>query len=469
MNSRVYILVLPTLILAAGSSAAAQAIVPVRIVGDHPPDLTTHAELVRTSLSRVEAREEFEASHSSPAAVLDADVLQAWVQAAEGALELVGLGDARGAVRELQRVGEFSASAVESLNRTATHRETVLNTCLLLVRSLLATERPADARTQVHECMRLSPMTQPDERAHPPQVIALLAEVTEEVRNQNAVLTVRSVGRQGCTVRINGVRVNETPVDLHHLPDGGEYRVQVECDQRRGRVHRVILRGRAEVVVDPRFEDTVTTDADGGLVLEYQSAQSARRHAVADALALSRVLGTEVVLLSSGSEGTQLVGVLFSEGASTVWRARLDEDFDWEEAHRGGREVTVEPPPDLSESAEQDLVAPEERVGRSQQSSLPASAWNWGIVGGLSGVSIGLGVPALVQKLREGELIGCDEFGNCRGFRGFNRNVWLPLGIVSAVSAVSAVVIGIVQPLRRPVVDITVGRGEFVLRYQGSF
>lgn len=446
-------LVLPT------ATATAQTLVTVRVVGDRPPDIAAVADRVPVSLNRVAAREAFETSHSAPAAVLDDDVLQAWVQAAEGALELVGLGDARGAVRELQRVGQFSASAVESLNRTASHREVVLNTCLLLVRSLLATERDDEARAQVHECLRLSPMTQPAERSHPPQVLTLLAEVAQEVRQQNAMLRVRSVGRQGCTVRINGVRVNTTPAELVHFPEGGEYRVQVECDQRRGRVHRVILRGEAEVVVDPRFEETVTTDADGGLVLEYQSMQSARRYAVEDGLTIARTLGTEVVLAVSDSGGVGLVGVREEGDRAVVWRSTLD-DFDWEEAHEDETDVATAPPADGPSAPAATPPAPRRPS---------ASGWNWALVGGLGAVGVGLGIPALFEKLNEGERIGCDDTGTCTGFRAFRRNVWLPLGIVSAASVVSAVVIGIVQPIRRPHVEVTLGRGEFQLHYSGSF
>lgn len=460
MTSRTTSVVLLALVaLIIPRPAAAQTIVPIRIVGDQAVDVAALAQRVPTSITRAEARQAFEASHSAPAAVLDDDVLQAWVQAAEGALELVGLGDARGAVRELQRVGEFSASAVESLNRTATHRETVLNTCLLLVRSLLATDRDDEARTQVRECLRLSPMTQPAERSHPPQVLALLAAVSEEVRQQDAVLSVRSVGRQGCTVRMNGVRVDTTPAQLLHYPEGGEYRVQVECDQDRGRVHRVILRGTAEVVVDPRFEEAVSTGADGGLVLEYQSMQSARRYALEDGLTIARTLGTEVVLAVSESGGVGLVGVREEADRAVVWRSTLDEDFDWEEAHENETDVATAPPAD-GPSAPTATPAPRRPS---------ASGWNWALVGGLGALGVGLGVPALVQKLREGELTQCDAVGNCRGFRGFNRNVWLPLGIVSAASVVSALVIGIVQPIRRPHVDVTLGRGEFQLYYSGSF
>lgn len=462
MTSRTTPVVLLALVaLIIPRTVAAQTIVPIRIVGDQAVDVAALAQRVPTSLTRAEARQAFEASHSAPAAVLDDDVLQAWVQAAEGALELVGLGDARGAVRELQRVGEFSASAVESLNRTATHRETVLNTCLLLVRSLLATDRDDEARTQVRECLRLSPMTQPAERSHPPQVLALLAAVAEEVRQQDAVLSVRSVGRQGCTVRMNGVRVDTTPAQLLHYPEGGEYRVQVECDQDRGRVHRVILRGTAEVVVDPRFEEAVSTGADDGLVLEYQSMQSARRYALEDGLTIARTLGTEVVLAMSQAGGVGLLGVREQAGRAVVWRSTLDDDFDWEEAHEDEAEVSTAAEPDAPATAP--ATPPPVALRR------PASPWNWAIVGGLGAVGVGLGVPALVEKLNEGERIGCDDTGTCTGFRAFRRNVWLPLGIVSAVSVVSAVVVGIVQPLRRPAVDLTIGRGEFQLHYSGSF
>lgn len=449
----------PLFVLAhLAASAAAQTVpVPVHVAGHPTPDVSPLRAVIPDPQPADAAREAFEATHSAPAAVLENDALVAWVQAAERALELVGVGDARGAVRELQAVGEYSASAVESLNRTAIHRETVLNTCLLLVRSLLATNRERDARSQVRECLRLSPNTLPDGDTHPPQVLALLASVTQEVRAQGTtVLTVRSEGRQGCSVRLNGVLVSTTPAVLDEFPEG-EYRVQVECGQTRGRVHRVDLRGHVELVVDPRFEEAVATDAEGGLVLEYQSLQSANRYAPEHAAVLARALSGEIVLAMPFEGSTQLVGVHLEQETPLIWRAPWNDDFDWETAREHVETPRVEP--EATPSLAQQAPSPRDRP----------SGWNWGIAGGLGALSVGLAVPALYEKLHEGDRVGCNDEGVCAGFRSFRRPVWLPLGIVSAAAFIGAIVVGAVQPVRRPRVDVSVSRSAFQLHLQGTF
>jgi hypothetical protein len=460
MKPTIYSLVLLALLSVAAPAVAQTTVVPVHVAGYAPPSLADVREAIPNAEPGEEVRAQFEAVDSAPAAVLENDVLVAWVQAAERALELVGIGDARGAVRELQTVGAFSASAVESLNRVATHRETVLNTCLLLVRSLLATDRERDAREQVRECLRLSPNTMPDGDTHPPQVLQLLASVTQEVRTEGStVLAIRSEGRQGCSVRLNGVLVSNTPAVLDEFPEG-EYRVQVECGQTRGRVHRVQLRGQVELVVDPRFEDALVTDEGSGLVLDYQSLQSARRYAPEHAARLARVLGGEVVLAMPGNGGVELVGVRIEDGRALIWRAPLGDGFSLESA----REDVTEVQEDEEPAGRSSSTSAEPPPSRSSVSPL-----NWAIVGGLGAVSIGLGVPALFQKLHEGDRVGCNDAGVCAGFRAFRRPVWLPLGVVSALSLVGAVVVGIVRPVRRPRLDVAVSRGGLQINLAGTF
>ena len=85
-----------------------------------------------------------------------------------------------------------------------------------------------------------------------------------------------------CRVRVNGVDLGETPLEVKELFPG-RYRVQTECEAGRpSRVHETEVRfERVDVFVDTRFDGVVQTRPV--LHLRYDDAEAEQRDRVSDA------------------------------------------------------------------------------------------------------------------------------------------------------------------------------------------
>lgn len=117
-------------------------------------------------------------------------------------------------------------------------------------------------------CYRLVPGIALDER-----VIPRVHELFERVGR--GLPTLRISGSRddpaGCTIRVNGRAIGETPAIRIPAPTG-DYRVQIECDDRAGRIHTIhVGEEDAEFVVRASLDTALHTDPPA-LVYESSSA-----------------------------------------------------------------------------------------------------------------------------------------------------------------------------------------------------
>ena len=249
------------------------------------------------------AAEKFEAEGSAPPVALSERERERWMSLSVGAVDDLAEGDSKKALQKLNAAQDLSREAIEGLNRDPEQARRVFDTCLYVVRAVLATESESRARAVARECRQLVPRAEPSPYMHPPAVTDILARIDALQNRQSGALRLESTP-SGCAARLNGVLLGETPVSIGKLFPG-QYRVQVECDaSRRGRVHFVTVgAGRTERRVDSRFDDAV--ESRPSLHLRYANAVDEREHAVADARRIAKVVSAHsVVLLSMPSADT---------------------------------------------------------------------------------------------------------------------------------------------------------------------
>ena len=243
------------------------------------------------------AAAKFEAEASAPATVLSQRERDRWTSLSVGSVDDLAEGDYKKALEKLTAAQSLSRSAIEELNREREQARRVFDTCLYVVRAVLATESKSRARAVARECRQLVPRSEPSPYMHPPEVTDLLDQIDALQNKQTGALRLESTP-SGCAARLNGVLLGETPVSIGKLFPG-QYRVQVECDPaKRGRVHFVTVgAGRTERRVDSRFDDTV--ESRPSLQLRYANAAEAREHEASDARRIAtEVSASSVVLLS---------------------------------------------------------------------------------------------------------------------------------------------------------------------------
>ena len=205
------------------------------------------------------ARGALRATHGEdPPEVSESDLAR-WVASSRQAVRSLARADYDGARSALAQAEAVTDRALAELNREATRARQVLDTCLYLVRSLEETEQHQRAVEQGYACRRLVPRGEPTLTQHPPEVRAILEEV-DRALSQMPGARLRVVSEPaGCAVRLNGLDFGVTPLLTEDLRPG-EYRVQIECGDRRGRVHRVELtRAGAELRVDAATEALLGT------------------------------------------------------------------------------------------------------------------------------------------------------------------------------------------------------------------
>jgi hypothetical protein len=248
----------------------------------------------------------FEQKGSAPAAEVSQSDIQQWVDRSTKAIRNLAEGDYTTALKQLNKAQALSRSAAEELNREQKRAERVLDTCLYMVRVLLETGSESKARTLVQECRQLVPRVEPTMHMHPPVVLEMLVEVDTKRAQHPRELRVDSQP-PGCTVRVNGMMLGETPFEMRDLL-AGEYGVQVECDPgRRGRVHVANLtEGSADVFVDLRFDHAIETQPM--LHLQYSDEPSREQYREADLERIAKVVppGAFVVLSMPTAEILQL-------------------------------------------------------------------------------------------------------------------------------------------------------------------
>jgi uncharacterized membrane protein YdcZ (DUF606 family) len=185
--------------------------------------------------------------------------MEAWGVRSQQALRELALGDYPTALAELEAAQEFSRIKLVTLNRDPARAQTVLDTCLYLVRALVKTGDEKGAARQVRECVESVPSGKPTRQMHPPAVLEFYEKAQERGSGRASTLLVESEPSE-CALRVNGILIGETPSQVTDLYPG-RYHVQVECDpQTQGRVHHVdVPRGSTSVFVFDRFDRSVQT------------------------------------------------------------------------------------------------------------------------------------------------------------------------------------------------------------------
>ena len=302
---------------AAPARAEEWLIVPVTDASDpsgmQPAVSALERELTErgiATLSSKDAAARFERVESSPPKTLsDADV-EEWSARSQRALGLLARNDYEGALDELAPAQETSRAYAELLNREPANAAVLLDTCLYTVRALLGVGKRATARVQAQECARLAPAAEPDVKMHPPDIRTFYEDVVDASRATGGALSIESEPA-GCQARVNGRSFGSTPVRIGGLL-AGAYVVQVECDERPGRLHHVdVERRTAELRVDAEFDDAVRTGDE--LWLRYSPLPTEAQHA-RDAKTLAGILDVDALLFVSSAEDRALGLALYEAG-----------------------------------------------------------------------------------------------------------------------------------------------------------
>ncbi len=243
------------------------------------------------------AAERFEAEASAPPTALGESELERWMSLSGDAVNDLAEGNYDEALLKLDAAQAISRKAIEELNQEPERARRVFDTCLYMVRAVLATESESRARALARECRQLVPRAEPSPYMHPPPVTDILRRVDASQAKQTGALRLES-DPSGCPARMNGVLLGETPVSMGEVFPG-TYRVQVECDpSRRGRVHFVTVgAGRTERRVDARFDEVIVSRP--ALRLRYATTAAEQEHRIADSRRVAEEVRVDAVVLAS--------------------------------------------------------------------------------------------------------------------------------------------------------------------------
>lgn len=253
-------------------------------------------------LTRREAASRFERRESSAPTVIDRTDLDVIAEQAQEALLFVATGRNQRARAAVAQVMERAERTLESLNREAESATNLLDSCLFSVRAMLAARDREGARQRAFECRRLVPDMEPEPYTHPPPVRQLYEDVQRELSSgSGGTLRIRT-DTPGCEVLLNGRNLGTTPFDAPHLPPG-EYRVQAECDNVPGRVHRVTMTASGtDLTINTRRDRFLRTSEELSLV--YPTQQELDADGFEDARQVARAVGaTEIVWIRPDGEG----------------------------------------------------------------------------------------------------------------------------------------------------------------------
>ncbi len=241
----------------------------------------------------------FEQRGSAPPSPIAESTIQAWEARSNAAVRQLSLGDYPRALAELEAAQALSQSSLEQLNRDPERARLVLDTCLYMVRALLETGDAPSTQAQARDCVRMVPNTEPTRYMHPPRVADLYAEAARPGPENRGALLIESEP-SGCALRINGVAVGKTPVEMTGLYPG-DYRAQLECDtSKQGRIHPAqVSSGRTALFIFDRFDQALSSKPVLHLSYEQPAADSEQ---VRDARQLARALPAAAVVLASANQ-----------------------------------------------------------------------------------------------------------------------------------------------------------------------
>lgn len=357
-------------------------VVAATISGDgHLGDSRELANALGEALARAElstwtpedARTQFEAAVSAPALELSESDLRRWVESSRSAVRHLARADYDEARAELLEAHQVASRAAAELNREAERARQVLDTCLFMVRALVETRDEAGAMRQARECRQLVPGAEPTPYRHTPEVRDILERVDAQMAAEPPGALLVTSSPAGCHVLLNGISFGVTPFRVDELA-AGEFRLQVECNEGRGRIRRVrIARELTEVHVDGEFDLRIRSRPAVGLI--YDDADQARASAVEHATRVIEALGSGSAWLAwklpDGHHRIDLVqrgGVHSVRFGQELDPAQLDAAV---EALRASRSVDLDAPDEAFEpplsipAAAADAVTLEDAEGRA--------------------------------------------------------------------------------------------------------
>jgi hypothetical protein len=254
--------------------------------------------------SNADAASLFETRHSGEAVKLTSDELNRLQRNIGQAARHLALGELQPAEQALESVSALSGPARDYLNRDPARARRIFDACVMTAYLYERAHQRAQALHQMFECSRAFPGLRPDGKSYPPE----LREVFEQARRQldqgpTTSLRVRAAQGQHCRVRLNGLELGTTPLDVSDARPG-VVRIQVECrGDAAGRIHSLeIAAGANDVEIDPAFDAAV--HSNGALYLQYESDQERDRRVGGDLRNLQKIVGANrtVALYVDGTE-----------------------------------------------------------------------------------------------------------------------------------------------------------------------
>ena len=269
--------------------------------------------------SPADAAAQFEKHGSAPASELSQSDVAAWEERSHQALIQLARHDYATALEQLEAAQALSRAAIDELNRDPQRAGLVLDSCLYAVRALLGSGKQAQAQAQAEECARLSLRAKPNAVMHPPDVRAFYSAAVDAGSEDAGSLLIESAP-SGCEVYVNGLPQGPSPRRLERLMRG-RYKVQVECDERRGRAHSVdMASGSAELHVDTRLDQAI--ESGTRLELHYATWPDSEERG-ADTRAIAGSVRADAVLLLFAPQDGPIELRLIDHGGDPSGFARI--------------------------------------------------------------------------------------------------------------------------------------------------
>lgn len=367
----------------------------------------------------------FEQSVSAPVQSISQSDIDAWAERSRNALQALAQADYDTAREELLEAQRVAQRAADELNREAERARQVLDTCLFMARAFLETGERHQADRQVRRCRLLVPQVEPRRHRHTPEIHELLQRVDGE--SSGATLELTSTP-SGCTARVNGIAQGETPFTMQNVARG-EYRVQVECTEERGRLHRVdVGEGVTRVHVDSNFDSRVRSapvvSAEPGFT-------------VPNAASIAEMMQRSVVVIMRDGEAYRLWRV-DPNGNTTEVRSSSPNLAQAAEAlvERNSQDLRYESPRAITVD---DIAESERAVASLPNPVTPLPGWRLGA--GLGAVAAGGGLLALgivfhLDRAKIGDAYG--DYRMTDSPLGFLENQALWLDSALGPTAISA-------------------------------
>ncbi|MBN1652850.1 MAG: hypothetical protein JXA30_03660 [Deltaproteobacteria bacterium] len=374
----------------------------------------------------------FEHRHSKAPVSLPPDELEKLQRAIETLSHHLALENLAEAQQSLKVLKQLTPDVADYLNRKMVQAEELFQACLLTAHLLRKGGQREKAYQQIGDCVRTFPGFEPNKEDYPPHIISIFYRAAAEIdATTPATVQISVTSGEGCRARINGVDWGPTPTKVPGIR-ASQVRVQVECGESPGRIYtKQIQPGNNSFVFDPRFDQAVRSE--GGLLLQYASAEESRKYRCEDTSRIADVVGARHVLqldLQSQqlyridvASRSQLAGERFT--ADTLANA-VDKLLSVE---------VPEPPREITTNAGQ-----EDAFAAADRSHGDYKTMAWGYTGGgLSIVSLAAGW--IYWAIRRGERSDFLRSGESGQFQGYEAATLIFAGLGSAGLSASMVAI----------------------------